>query len=207
MLASPSITEFDLMAGRWDYAYIRIMLVNWRNLAAGAVIQRVGRLGEVSAMGITFKAEIRGLMQALSQPIGQVYQPSCRADFGDDKCKFDISTVTIDATLSSVSADGLTLYSPDLLEAAGAYDGGKVLFMTGANHGLPAEVKTSAIGSINLQMPMPFEPLPGDIFKATQGCLKRLIEDCRDRYDNVVNFRGEPYLPGANRVVQYAQIR
>lgn len=206
MLVSPAITEADLVSGRWDFALIRIMVINWRDLSGGVIIQRVGRLGEVSAMGSKFKAEIRGIMQALQQPIGQVYQPACRADFGDSKCKFDISTVTVTATLSSISANGRTLYAPELVLPPGRYDGGKVVFQTGANHGLSAEIKSNDVGWIELHMRMPLVPVPGDVFNATEGCLKRHIEDCKNRYNNIINFRGEPYLPGMNKMVMGAPI-
>jgi uncharacterized phage protein (TIGR02218 family) len=204
MLSAPSITEADLSTGRWDYASIRISLVNWANPAQGAIVQRVGRLGEVSGGGTQFKAEIRGLMQALQQNIGEMYQPSCRADFGDSRCKFDVLTVTVTCTLTSVSADGRTLSAAEIVAALGAYDGGKVHWLTGANAGRDAEIKTGGAGSVVLQVPMPFPPLPGDTFNAVQGCLKRRSEDCRDRWHNVLNFRGEPDLPGLNRMARGA---
>ena len=33
------------------------------------------------------------------------------------------------------------------------------------------------------------------------GCDKSLAT-CRDRFDNLVNFRGEPYVPGLDKMVQ-----
>ena len=202
LLSSPSITEADLSTGRWDYAAIRIMLVDWKVPGSGAIIQRVGRLGEVSGGGAHFKAEIRGLMQALQQNVGEMYQPACRADFGDSRCKFDVSTVTVTCTLTAVSADGRTLSAAEIVAAAGAYDGGKVHWLTGANAGRDAEIKTGGLGTVTLQIPMPFAPLPGDTFNAVQGCLKRKNEDCRDKWHNVVNFRGEPDMPGLNRMAK-----
>jgi uncharacterized phage protein (TIGR02218 family) len=34
------------------------------------------------------------------------------------------------------------------------------------------------------------------------GCDKRL-ENCRDRFANVVNFRGFPHIPGQDTVIRY----
>lgn len=206
MLVSPSITEGDLISGRWDYAAIKIMMVNWRDLSAGAITLRIGRLGEVSAAGSKWKAEIRGLMQALQTPIGQIYQPGCRANFGDSKCKFNVATVTTLCTVSAVSADGRTLFASALTLPPGLYDGGKVAFVTGLNHGLVAEVKSNDVGFVELHLPMPLPVQVGDTFNATQGCLKRPIEDCKTRYNNIINFRGEPYLPGTNRMVKGAPV-
>jgi uncharacterized phage protein (TIGR02218 family) len=200
MLESPSITEEDLQAGRWDYARIEIFMVNWTAPDAGKLVQRVGTLGEVSAEGSRFRAEIRGLMQALQQSIGELYGPSCRADFGDARCKFDLSTVTTLALVASSSADGRTLYCEELVQPAGFYDGGKATFIDGANAGIVCEIKTNEPGSITLQLPPPYPPEVGARLEAVAGCLKRFIEDCHDRYSNTLNFRGEPHLPGINKV-------
>jgi hypothetical protein len=47
----------------------------------------------------------------------------------------------------------------------------------------------------------------GDKFRIAPGCRKRVIEDCRDKFQiadsllfadgNAKNFRGEPFVPGA----------
>jgi uncharacterized phage protein (TIGR02218 family) len=206
MLVSPSITDDDLISGRWDYAAIKIMMINWRDLSAGVITLRVGRLGEVSAAGSKWKAEIRGLMQALQTPIGQIYQPGCRANFGDARCKFDVSTVTTLCTVSAISADGRVLFAPELTLPPGLYDGGKVAFLTGLDHGLVGEVKRNDVGWVELHLPMPLPVQVGDAFNATQGCLKRPMEDCKARYNNIINFRGEPYLPGTNRMVKGAPV-
>lgn len=88
---SEEITEEDLRAGLFDYAEIRIFIVNWQDLSLGDIKMRKGRLGEVTLteQGI-FRAELRGLTQALSQRIGEVFQPECRADLGDSRCKVPI---------------------------------------------------------------------------------------------------------------------
>ena len=43
---------------------------------------------------------------------------------------------------------------------------------------------------------------PGDTFAVYPGCDKRL-ETCIGRFNNVINFRGEPYVPGLDAMMQY----
>ena len=43
----------------------------------------------------------------------------------------------------------------------------------------------------------------GDGFVIRAGCDKRL-ETCRDRFANVLNFRGFPNIPGQDAVLRYA---
>lgn len=86
-----------------------------------------------------------------------------------------------------------------------AFVGGQVVWVTGENAGLAMEVRswTSATRTLQLWLPMRLDVQPGDEFIVRPGCQKRLIEDCRDRFDNVVNFRGEPYVPGQDQVTTF----
>ena len=47
-----------------------------------------------------------------------------------------------------------------------------------------------------LTLPFPFDAAIGDTYSAIAGCRKRLTEDCKTRFANVLNFQGEPHLPG-----------
>lgn len=91
-----AITAEDLRAGIFDSAEVYIFLVNWADLTQGILKMRRGRLGEVSLteQGV-FRTELRGLTQYLSQKIGEVYSPECRADLGDTRCKVPIRPVTL----------------------------------------------------------------------------------------------------------------
>jgi len=118
ILDSAEITVDDLRAGLFDYAEIRIFVVNWADLTASDIKMRRGWIGEVTVteQGI-FRAELRGLSQALSQRMGEVYQPECRADLGDSRC-----TVPVDPALRQ---DSTTYSAGDIIKivTAGAPDG------------------------------------------------------------------------------------
>lgn len=88
---SSEITDEDIRAGLFDYAEIRISVLNWADLTQGELKVRRGHLGEciLTPQG-WFKAEMRGMTQNLSQNIGEVYQAECRADLGDSRCKVPI---------------------------------------------------------------------------------------------------------------------
>jgi hypothetical protein len=88
ILDAAEIDAASLRAGIWDGAEVRIFLVNWTDLAQGALRLRRGRLGEVLARDDgTFRAELRGLAQALNVTVGELYTPECRADLGDARCR------------------------------------------------------------------------------------------------------------------------
>ncbi len=85
---------------------------------------------------------------------------------------------------------------------ASVFDYGKVTFTSGANIGLSMEVKTYVTGTIVLQLPMPYPIEAGDTYSLVQGC-DRSFATCRDRHNNVINFRGEPHLPGQDKLYQF----
>ena len=76
---------------------------------------------------------------------------------------------------------------------------------SGANAGLSKEVKKHEVQGADFRF-MLFENMAaaiavGDIFEVGAGCDKRATT-CRDKFANIVNFRGEPFIPGIDKVGQ-----
>ena len=49
-----------------------------------------------------------------------------------------------------------------------------------------------------LAIPLILPVLVGDTYRAVAGCMKRVDEDCFAKFDNAVNFVGEPHRKGMN---------
>jgi hypothetical protein len=56
-------------------------------------------------------------------------------------------------------------------------------------------------------LPLPFLPAVGDQFMMYPGCKKRWTEDCAQKFDNALNFRGEPFVPGRDEAFKTADVR
>lgn len=85
--------------------------------------------------------------------------------------------------------------------ADGAYDFGVVTFTGGANAGLSFEIRESSGGRLQLFERPPHPVEIGDAIEVVPGCDKR-PETCRERYANLLNFRGEPFLPGSDALLR-----
>ena len=205
VLDSSAITEADILAGIYDGAAIEIFQVNAQNLADGSMILRHGTIGEVQMNNGQFTAEIRGLSQPLSQTIGELYAPACRAKFGDSRCGFNVASVTVSGNVSSVTSRQV-FTDTSLTQDAGYFNFGKVTFTSGANNGLSMEVKRFAGGEVTLVLPMPYDITAGDSFSIVAGCDKS-FSTCIKRFSNAVNFRGEPHVPGTDKMLQTAGTR
>jgi len=60
--------------------------------------------------------------------------------------------------------------------------------------------------TVVLFLPMPNLLAVGDTFEAYPGCAKD-IATCRDTFDNILNFRGEPYVPGQDALTAIADVK
>jgi uncharacterized phage protein (TIGR02218 family) len=196
------ITEADLLAGLYDYAEIEIFVVNYNDLSQGKLLVKRGRLGEVTLGSQMFQAEARGLTQHLSQTIGQVFSPSCRAILGDSKCKVALASFTVAATVTEV-VNNQTFKASTLSQAAGWFTGGEVVWTSGNNAGRRMEVKEFADTQVVLALPMGKSISVGDAFDIIAGCDKTR-ETRQSKFSNIINFRGEPDVPGTDKLLTTA---
>ncbi|MFN6924387.1 MAG: DUF2163 domain-containing protein [Tabrizicola sp.] len=206
-LSDAAITEADLLAGRFDGATIRSFLVNWAR-PEDRIEQFRGSFGEIQRSGGGFRAELRGLSEALNQPQGFAYQPSCSAVLGDARCRFDTATPGYFAEIPIEGAEEGRVFN---FSSFPAFDDqwfthGRFEVMTGAAAGLLGVVKTDRIDGpgrrIELWTSIGADVLPGDAVRIVAGCGKS-AETCRSKFANFLNFRGFPHIPGEDWLASY----
>jgi uncharacterized phage protein (TIGR02218 family) len=199
------ITEHDLLAGAFDHAEVTLALVRWDEPAQGLIKLRRGRLGETTTRDGSFAAELHGLVDALKQEFGQIYGPTCRADLGDNRCGIDLGLHVQTAAITTVLGPDSFTVTP-ALATANPIPGGKVVFTTGANAGIQIESRGYDGGSQTLELfvPPPFALAVGDAFQVHPSCNK-LFPTCKTVWNNGVNFRGEPHLPGRDFLLTGAE--
>jgi hypothetical protein len=164
---------------------------------------RKGRIGQVETDSNGFRSELMGFGKQLEKNLLRIYTPSCPALLGDTECGVSLASFTHTGTIDSVDSTGLEITDAERAEAAGYFDYGLITMTSGASNGYSMEVKSNTVGVIVLQQPLPFGVAAGDTYSIRAGCDKTR-ETCRDKFNNVVNFRGFPDLPGMDKVLQYA---
>jgi len=207
VFSSERITEADLDAGLFDNARVEAWLVNWVD-ATQRHLMRVGSIGEVKREGQSFTAEIRSLSHALDQARGRLFRSTCDADLGDARCTVDLSSADWTANATVSSTDGFARLTASLPgdRSTGFFDQGVLTFSSGANAVRKSEVlrhvRDDAGDHIELWQAMVKPIAAGDGFTISAGCDKR-FPTCRDRFDNAVNFRGFPHMPGNDFALSY----
>lgn len=200
LLDDASITSSDLAGGIYDYAEVELYAVNYEDLTMGHANLKKGHIGQVSTAGEIFTAELRGMSQVLQQTVGEIYSRNCRADLGDTRCAVNLASFTVTGTLTGAT-DRANFADSSRTEADDYFRGGKLTWTSGLNNGLSMEVKnyTLSTGAIVLQQNMPFTISVGDTYSMYAGCDKS-VAICRTKFSNVVNFRGEPHVPGQDEL-------
>ncbi len=199
-LSDAALREEDILAGRYDGAALRIWEVNWADVAQRRMIFR-GTLGEITRADGAFRAELRGLAEALGQPQGRVYQGVCAAVLGDAACGVDLSQPGMSSERPAEAVEGSRVFRFE--EFAGFeerwFEKGRLRVLSGAAQGLYGVIKNDRMNGagrrIELWEPIPADVAPGDMLRIEAGCDKRAAT-CRLKFGNFVNFRGFPHIPG-----------
>jgi uncharacterized phage protein (TIGR02218 family) len=117
------------------------------------------------------------------------------------KVKLDKFTITAEVTRSSTKQI-FTANTPSSKEP-GYFSGGEVKWLSGANMGARMEVKEFANSTVTLVLPMGRDIAVGDKFTIIAGCDKTK-ECCISKFKNILNFRGEPDVPGIDKLLSTA---
>lgn len=209
LIDDESLTVEDLKSGLFDGASVEVFLVCYLDLSMGHAILRSGWLGAVSCVdGNLFTTEVRGLTTKMTNRIGSVYTPTCRVErLGDIECNVSMSGRTKSSTVQTVTSRKTFTHNTNV-QASNYFAHGILVWGAGSsNYGYESEVKVytaaNGVGTIELYLPTKKPILVGDAFSVTQGC-DRTLAMCRDTFGNVINFRGEPYLPGVDAMLNIA---
>lgn len=198
-LAAGGLEAADLASGRWDGASVEVWVVDWSEPDLRVRVRR-GTIGEVTRADGAFRAELRGPAQALEEGRGRRFARDCDADLGDGRCGVDLEDGAFRGVATVEAADGRALVVAGLGGFSdGWFDGGRAKVTSGPADGFASEIKRhTAEGTgvtVELWRPPPAAIGPGDTVVVTAGCDKRFAT-CLGKFDNAVNFRGFPHIPG-----------
>lgn len=207
-LSDAGITEADIMSGRWDGAQLVVWLVNWADVAERVALFR-GAFGEITRGDGAFEVELRGLAEALGAEQGLVFLRQCSAIHGDSRCRFDLETPGFFSELPLAEVAGPVLRFPTAALGSfvpGWFAFGTVTVLEGAGAGLTGVVKNDRLAGawreVELWEPVRAGLLPGQRVRLQAGCDKR-AETCKLKFDNFLNFRGFPDIPGEDWLTSY----
>lgn len=123
-------------------------------------------------------------------------------NIASDRLSFDLPTDT--SSLPAWISGGTVT---PLGSGSGYFDNGVFTWTSGPNTGFSIEVQSYVPGQITFQLPvgppnaLPAAPQIGDTYTLKAGC-DYSPDTCKNRFNNLVNFRGEPFVPGIDKLTQ-----
>ena len=197
-LSSDALDDHDLELGRWDSAAVELSAYDWDDGTAPPISLLAGEIGTVSIKDQSFTADLVGAASKLNAPVCPATSAECRAHFGDKDCRVDLAGRSLAGKVTAADGGSFTLDQ----SVDDRFVLGRLRFMSGANCGL-STIILAAIGNVIRVRDVPRAAVEsGCRVELREGCDKRFAT-CVSRFDNAVNFRGEPHLPGNDLLTRY----
>lgn len=213
VIDSDLLTNADLNNGVYRGAQVDEYIVDPKYPYAGALRSYRYYIQEIEWDGEVFRATCGGIQDSVAQNKGENFSRQCVVPLfstfcGVSRSSFRIPTTggqtvtSVDATNRRVfTAQGFnsqvpTTSSNDYLIF------GTVEFLTGKNAGRFGTIVQylANADTLSLAEGMPFDIQVGDTFAAFPGCQKT-VSHCRDKFDNLPRFQGNPYVRTASSAV------
>lgn len=202
ILDSSAIAEQDLASGLFDEAKVEIFRVDWSDPSLFVPIWTAW-FGQISRDEYGFRAQLYGPSAKLDKNIGRVFTRRCNAELGDTACGLDLTQTGFQFSVSLTQEAGRNIQFSGLESVEDGFLSGGVLHWDGGpNMGREARILLHrAPRIIELDSAPVFEPQIGDDATLFAGCDKSWTT-CRDKFSNLLQFRGFPDLIGIDAVAQ-----
>lgn len=197
-LSHDSIRGGDLAAGLFDDAAIEIGAVDWRTREHHTLYS--GQIGRIEDDTTQFAAELRSAKSLLEQDLVPRTSPTCRAEFCGRGCGLSPVGFTSVQPLAGIDYENNRVCFRNV--GGEAYLDGRVRFMAGPQTGISLGIIDFRDDWLVLDRPLVKGTALGTRVELREGC-DHTITTCADRFDNALNFRGEPFLPGNDLLARY----
>ena len=182
-----------------DVKLERVFMPTWGDTSLGTIVLFQGRVAEIEVSRTEVKITVKSELELLDIQLPRnFYQSGCINTLFDNGCGLQKALWGADGIVTGAS---LTQVSTNLTRMESDYFAlGSISFTTGPNAGITRSVREFAGGVFVLAVPLVSPPRAGDTFTAWPGC-NRLHDTCRNKFMNVLNFRGFPFVPDPEAAV------
>ena len=157
-----------------------------------------GFISQINIENDILSVHILSNIAKLTPSIGQLFSPICRECLGSEKCGVNLENYKSNGIITEIfSADSFAgTHQQTKATEIGYYKYGIISFLSGKLKGIDMQIKDENNGKIYLLQNTNLLAI-GDEYDIFTGCDKTLLQ-CRKKFNNAVNFRGEPYINMSN---------
>lgn len=203
-LTSDRITEQDIEKGFYDDAIVKTYLVNWQDHAQNLLLQQ-WTMGKLTRSAGQFIAELKSVASTYDKVQGRRLLRLCDAQVGDARCMINLAQkqYNLNGSVTSFGADYITVKGLENYDNNWFSDG-DLHWLSNENKGTISKVVRHTETRLYLREMPVMEINIGDQFRLTAGCDKS-FQTCKAKFNNSLNFRGFPHLPGNDAAYAYVR--
>lgn len=153
-----------------------------------------GFVDNITANGVLLEITVSSNVEKLNYSNSSLFSPICRECLGSAKCGVDLNQYKANGTVSQIISQDCIVgnHRENRNVLVGYYKYGTIKFLSGKLRGITMQIKDEVDGKIYLLKNTKLVEV-GDSYEIFAGCNKTLSV-CKNKFNNVVNFRGEPYI-------------
>jgi len=224
ILSTGAISRADISSGVYDNAKVYLFATSWTNpIEDEEPLAKLFWGKTTLTEDRSYKAELMGLIDVLSQETSRSYGNMCDYTLFDQaltgrmvnprrsrcigpRSAPDGPTMAAHKVTSTVTAieSQYVVFDSARTEPDDYFGNGAIQFITGQNAGLkPLEIKAYSGGRIEVHEAFSYLPVVGDQYQMIPGCRKRFTEDCVGKWNNAKNTGAFPDIPTPS---QYSEV-
>lgn len=205
-----------LIGGYYDKTEFEVFIINWTN-PGDRLIYQSGYIGDTQVQDrARITIELRSLSQILNeQSIVRVYTPTDPELLGSQKNGIDIADWSYEGVVTDVvnSRNRFTISISGHSANSGDFAYGEIQWTSGDNFYesttsakfFRSEIRSNSANTVTLLASTPYPISAGDTFIIIQG-YDGSLDQAVNKFDNIVNFRGFPDIPGNEQVISRGNI-
>lgn len=210
IVSDSSITVEDLEAGRYREAKVTEYLVDWTRPDVGPLRTKNFWINDIVFTDEMWEAEVEGLTSYLRQKFGRKFTRECDTDLFSTECGVTRATYELTGQAVSSVVTQRKKFQTDITSIEDDwFNDGELTWTSGNNSGITCPIKdyTETGGVVELWLPTPFDVSVSDEFDIVPGCNKLSGADdsighCKNKFSNLVNFQGFPFIPGTDKMYE-----
>lgn len=191
-----------LREGALDGSTVRLdraFLPTGSSTITGTVLLFLGRTGEIGADRLKAEIPVNSHLELLDVNLPRnLYQASCIWNLFDAGCTLNKATWTTAGTINGTPTKNSIPVS--IVQSSGYFTNGMIKFLSGVMAGHQATVQDYDGAIVTLGVPLINTPANGDNIELSAGC-DWTRSTCETKFNNLINFRGCPYIPAVETAI------
>lgn len=178
------------VSAKFDMTFAKVKIL----IYADSILQELVTMycTEFIKNDLEFSIKLEPEVIKYNQSLLLTFSNSCRANFGDKKCKVDKQLVSYKSQIIDIS--GVIIKCEEIAHESGYFKGGQATVVSEEGHIYTCRISSHFLTQIEIEEWFVDKIKLSQVITLIPGCDKK-FRTCCNKFDNALNFRGEPFVP------------